>query len=85
MWVFVLIVIIIFIVCISKHNKKKEREARERRERQRREEVRHRPLQTMRCRETAHLQQNNTVPSQYSKTQISSAQQKKKYNIPPAE
>lgn len=72
MWVFILsIIIVIFIVCVSNHNNKKEQEARERRERQRRG--------------TVYPQQNNTVPSQFNRAQTLSTQQKKKYNIPPAE
>lgn len=72
MWIFILIVtIVIFIVCVSNHHKKKEQEAMERRERQRRE--------------MAYSQQNIMDSSRCSKIQTMSTQQKKKYNIPPAE
>lgn len=86
MWIFIFIVIIVILaVCVSNYNKKKEREARERRERLYREETSHRQLQATQRREAVQPQQNNIVASRYSKTQISSTQQKKKYNIPPAE
>lgn len=80
MWIFILIfIILILIICVFNHNKKKECEATKRRERLYREEASRSQLQARQP------QQNNAVASRCGKTQTSSTQPKKKYNIPPAE